>query len=336
LEQAFHQALGVLREVRTQLVQPHPTPRADVLRDLAGQRSAPAPDFARRGVARQLEDPLRLSHRRRAGEEGTAAEHLPEDAPHAPEVDPLRVPSRSHQDLGAAVPPRRDVVGQVVRTISRGDRAAQPEVAKLRGAVGVDQDVRRLHVAVQQPRAVDVLEAPQELIRHVSNVHWFQDPGLDHPREVRLDVLERDVQVPVVVRAVDAQDLHDVLVSRQRPEVHDLPKRALGVDVAAERLEALFEGDREALASVHGLPDDAVRALADLLAHVEAAQDPGIDRVGHLSNIVRSKGETADKNAATHHAPHSAPPCASVALPLDRIPCLFVWSWRLAIETGVS
>ena len=80
---------------------------------------------------------------------------------------------RQH-DLGRAVPPRRDVLGHEARLLAigvRGARAArEPGVCNLEVAVRVQEQVRRLQIAVDDVRAVHRLERAQRLINEVLHV----------------------------------------------------------------------------------------------------------------------------------------------------------------------
>lgn len=57
-----------------------------------------------RGSTRDLDDAVKLIHRRSAGEHGLAAEELAEDAANRPQVDALGVVRRAKKNLRGAVP----------------------------------------------------------------------------------------------------------------------------------------------------------------------------------------------------------------------------------------
>ena len=80
-----------------------------------------------------------------------------------PHVDRRRVVLVLDEELGRAVPPRHDVLGEEVEAVGGVDAARQPEVGDLEVAVLVDEQVGRLEVAVQHVRRVDVLERAQDL-----------------------------------------------------------------------------------------------------------------------------------------------------------------------------
>lgn len=80
---------------------------------------------------------------------------------------------RQH-DLGRAVPSRRDVLGHEARLLAigvRGARAArEPEVCNLEVAVRVQEQVRRLQIAMDDVRAVHRLERAERLVHEVLHV----------------------------------------------------------------------------------------------------------------------------------------------------------------------
>eukprot|EP00982_Pelagococcus_subviridis_P008865 30883-Pelagococcus_subviridis.AAC.4 len=79
-------------------------------------------------------------------EQRLASEQLREDAPHAPHVDRGGVFRAREQELGRAVPSRDDVLGEEVLRALR--RSRQAKVADFQVAVCVQQQVRRLQVAM--------------------------------------------------------------------------------------------------------------------------------------------------------------------------------------------
>lgn len=78
--------------------------------------------------------------------------------------DARRDDAREH-DLGRAVPPRRDILGHEARLaavgLGREDAAREAKVAHLEVAVGVEQEVGRLEVAVDDVGRVHGLEGAQ-------------------------------------------------------------------------------------------------------------------------------------------------------------------------------
>lgn len=87
----------------------------------------------------------------------------------------LCVHLEGEHDLGCAVPPRRDVLGHepclLAARVGRARAACETEVADLEVAVGVQEEIRRLEVAVDDVCAVHRLERAQSLIHEVLCVH---------------------------------------------------------------------------------------------------------------------------------------------------------------------
>lgn len=72
----------------------------------------------------------------------------------------------AQHNLGRAVPARRHVLSHVARVLLRVHRktTSQSKIADLELAVGVDEQVARLEVAVQHVGRVDVLQTAQDLV----------------------------------------------------------------------------------------------------------------------------------------------------------------------------
>lgn len=72
----------------------------------------------------------------------------------------------AQHDLRGSVPPRGDVLGHVPRVLLRvhGEASGQTKVANLELAVGVDEEIARLQIAMEDIGGVDVLETAQDLV----------------------------------------------------------------------------------------------------------------------------------------------------------------------------
>jgi hypothetical protein len=102
----------------------------------------------------------------------------------------------AEHDLGRAVPPRRDVLGHVPGILLGINREAarEAEIANLQLAVGVDEQVARLEIAVQHVGRVDVLEAAQNLVDEGLEVGVGERlAGADDSCQVTLHQLYRGV-----------------------------------------------------------------------------------------------------------------------------------------------
>ena len=113
-------------------------------------------------------------------------------------------------------------------------------------ALGVQQHVGRLQVAVDQFPRVDVLQSLEDLRlrRYLVNykllVHLLEDSRPDDRVQVRLHVLEDQVQILLVLRFYYVQQLYDVLVLVQLLQKHHFPEGSLSIGCIVECVEHLF------------------------------------------------------------------------------------------------
>mmetsp|Transcript_52971 Transcript_52971/g.138049 ORF Transcript_52971/g.138049 Transcript_52971/m.138049 type:complete len:230 (+) Transcript_52971:706-1395(+) len=124
-----------------------------VLREVL-RHQAPGEHHVRRERAEDAGDPGEQGLGGVPSEEHVARPQLRQDAAQGPDVHPLVV-RQAQDDLRRPVGARLHVGGQPVVQEARG-----PEVDQLHLAprVGLDKDVLRFEVCVNQPKAVDVLE----------------------------------------------------------------------------------------------------------------------------------------------------------------------------------
>ena len=116
-------------------------------------------DVLLRWPARYLHDAVELVQGGGAREDGFTEQELRQDAAQTPHVHALGVVVRAEQNLRRSVPPRCDVVSQerlLVRPSVK--RASQAEIGHLDMALGVEEQVTRLEIPVQQIRRVHILE----------------------------------------------------------------------------------------------------------------------------------------------------------------------------------
>src|SRR5581483_8046396 len=208
--------------------------------------------------------------------------------------------ARVHQagervDVGAAVERlaadflRCDVVDRAeearLRRAMLADALRQAEVRQVHVVVAVDQDVRRLHVAVDEPAAVSGVQRGCDLRTKADGAARFELRRTQELLEVGpRHVPHRDVQL--VVDLPGGVDRHDVRVIERGGELRLLEETTPeGFVSAAVRSEHL-EGDPTAQAYVFGEVDDSDAAAAeDPLDPVgeELAADAWIRRDGHVS-----------------------------------------------------
>ena len=153
--------------------------------------------FARR-LAEEVGDQIKLMVHIVAGEQGLAPHQLREDAADRPDVDRGGVLGVVRADeLRRAVPAGGHVVGPEDGVLLVWEVAArEPEVAYLEVAVRIEQHVARLEVAVENVRAVYVLQSRQELVDQPLPVGLVVlGFGADHVRQVGVKQLENDIDV---------------------------------------------------------------------------------------------------------------------------------------------
>ena len=149
--------------------------------------------------------------------------------------------------------------------------AREAEVGDLQQALLVEQQVRRLEVAVDQPAGVAVEQRLEALVHDELLVHRLEDVGADDGVEVGLHVVEDEVDVLVVLRLQHVLQPDDVLVPRQPLQVHDLAEGALCVGRVLEGVKDLLQRDDPLGLLVDRLEDDGVRAFPELLGDLVLA-----------------------------------------------------------------
>ena len=115
----------------------------------------------------------------------------------------------------------------------------------------------------------------------------LEDVGPDHGVEVRLHVVEYDVDVLVVVGADVVELLDDVLVVQLREE-DDLAEGPLGIGGVVEGIEDLLHRHNLVPLPVYRLSDHSVGPLAQLSDDLVLLKDMGLDLLGvaHLDGSV--------------------------------------------------
>mmetsp|Transcript_33887 Transcript_33887/g.100659 ORF Transcript_33887/g.100659 Transcript_33887/m.100659 type:complete len:438 (+) Transcript_33887:197-1510(+) len=260
-----HQVQGLHASTREHLVQGPRTAHRQGLEHRGRERGLDRLHVLRGGAAGDLHDAIQLVHGGGSWEDGLPGDELSQDAAHAPEVDALRVRGGAEEDLRGAVPARRDVVrqhGVLGVVVHLHDAPGQAEVADLHLAVGVQEDVRGLDVAVQHRPRVHVLQRLEQLVDDVLLVDLLKDLGADDGVQVGFHEVADQIDVLVVVGLEHVQQPHNVLVTVQLLQEHDLPERALGIRRILEGVEALLERHDLACLLVDGLPHDAIGAAA--------------------------------------------------------------------------
>ncbi len=247
--------------------------------------------------------------RERAGERLLAGQQLVEDHARGKEVRPA-VDGLAHELLGRHVARGAEHhagLGEV-----RGLEPRNAEIGDLRGAVGEDDDVGRLDVAVDHAVLVRVLERLEQLAHDAHDV-------VHREALVRLEValqlaplheLHRDVvRAGVLAEIVDPDDVRVGEPARRlglAAEARELLLRVLALQVlGADRLERDDPIDHRVVALVH----DPHRALAELAADLEFSE---LREFAHARcRPVRTPGPTCTccRSPRPISAPAAAPWC---------------------------
>lgn len=165
------------------------------------------------GRAQDLENLVELVDVVAALEEGARAQQLGQDTADRPDVNGLCVALEAEHDFGRAVPAGGDVFGHVASVLLRVDGKAtgEAEIANLELAVGIDEQVTGLQVAVQDVGGVDVFQTTKNLVDEGLEVGVGQGlAGADNGRQVALHELLVEVGL---VEAAWPRDVHIVQTS---------------------------------------------------------------------------------------------------------------------------
>lgn len=108
--------------------------------------------------------------------------------------------------------------------------------------------------------------------------------------EVRLHVVKHHVDILIVLRFNDIQQSYDILMPVEFLQEHDLPEGPLGIGCIVKGVEDLFNRDHLFIFLIDGLPDDPIRALADLLDYLEFPEDVWLNLVRHFLRGLEAMG----------------------------------------------
>mmetsp|Transcript_69371 Transcript_69371/g.187542 ORF Transcript_69371/g.187542 Transcript_69371/m.187542 type:complete len:334 (-) Transcript_69371:17-1018(-) len=300
LQAALHQVEGLFARAREHLVQLPGAGVGQLLQHGLGVGRFHGLYVFRGGAAGHLDHPLQLVHGRSAWEDRLAREELPENAANAPLVNTFSVRGGAEEQLGGAVPARGDVVREHrvrARVALLSDAAREPKIADLHLAVGVQQDVRGLDVAMEHLARVHVLQRLQQLVDDVLLVNVLQDVGTDDGVQIRLHVVADEVDVQIIVRLQHVEEPDDVLVPVQLLQEHNLPESPLRVRGILEGVEALLQGHHLVGLLVDRLPNDTVGPATQLLHDLVLLEDVLVDLLAHLSGESARRPDAGGKAA---------------------------------------
>ena len=175
----------------------------------------------------------------------------------------------------------------------------------------LDEHVRRLHVAVDDPEPVRVRERVEDLRRRLDGVAVAELAGAQRlAQRAALDVLVGDVDVAAVAAEVVGADAALVPEPRRRLHLARRPRGALAL--ARDDLER----DLEAGALVPGEPDGAGAAAAERPEGPVAVEDEvgggkGVRGARHGHRLFAAAG---DRPSGPKHGVDSARPLTGAAL----------------------
>ena len=224
---------------------------------------------------------------------------------------------RKH-DLRSSVPSRCNIFSHVACVFFRVDTetSGQTEIANLKLAVGVNEQVTRLKITMQDVGAVDVLQATENLVDEGLEVGVGQrlartnDGGKIALHELfRLDVsmisfvlgctliLSLTLVQVCLIEVVRSRNVHvvqagDVSVAAEVLQQLDLAQGTLGQNLLGEDICDLLESDALASVVVGGSADNAERALAELLGDSVALVDDEV-LVEDLEDLAAGKRRVA-------------------------------------------
>lgn len=111
---------------------------------------------------------------------------------------------------------------------------------------------------------VKVLHAPEYLVHDEAVVNIFEDLLPDCVVQVRLHILENEIEVLVVLSADHVVQLYYILMA-ELMQVADLPVGALGVDRVLEGIEYLLQRKGCVALAIAHLPHVPIRTRTNLL-----------------------------------------------------------------------
>ena len=254
--------------IRHGAVQAHRVQRGD---DLAGRlealrrvgRKEPAHDLledAERGWQRlPLQARGGVAHRVTAAERHSASERGVE---HHAETEEIRAAvERGAAHLLRAGIARRSETRPIALPCPAGKRRGDAEVRQVRRALDIEEDVLRLHVAVNHALAVRVVQGEGDLLHHHQHVLHVQAGAQVRVQIAATQVFHRQIRGFAVETGVeDAHDIRMVETLDERSFALEAPSRLRGRR-GAGRQE--LDGDEARMRLLHGEVHPRRRAGAD-------------------------------------------------------------------------
>ena len=153
-----------------------------------GERGVDGLNIFVRGTPSHLEDTIQLVHCGASGEERSTGEELGQNTTNTPDIDSLCVAGRTKKDFGGAIPTGSNVLSQNgtggIGALQGGNRSGKTEISDLEEALGIQKQVGRLQITMDDPAAVHVFQGLQKLVDDVLFVDVFEDVGTDDSMEI--------------------------------------------------------------------------------------------------------------------------------------------------------
>ena len=145
----------------------------------------------------------------------------------------------------------------------------------------VDEDVGGLEVAMDELCGVEVLEAPQDLVEDVAHMHALQD-GLAHQGvQVCLHVIEKKIQVLVVLCPYYSVQFDYVIVI-QLVQDRNFAVGALCIHIIVKGVKYLLKSAFLAIFFVDYLPYVSIGSTAEQFLYLEESQQFGLYFFAHF------------------------------------------------------
>lgn len=174
-----------------------------------------------------------------ARKQRSAGQHLGKNAPHRPHIDGRGVLLEREHDLRSPIPPGSYVLGHEAEIVlGQSHRAGEAKVTDLEVAVGVQEKITGLEVAMEHIGRMHGFQSPEGLVDEVLHVVVGEFLSADHSMQVGLHEFLDEVYLSkrlVVERPLDRQHRDDVFVGKmleqlelaERPETEHRPLERL-------------------------------------------------------------------------------------------------------------
>ena len=129
-----------------------------------------------------------------------------------------------------------------------------------------------------------ILQALKALVNNVLLVDVLENIGPNDSLLVRVHEVKIEINIPVILSLNHILKPNDILVPIQLLQEHHLSESPLSVSRILESVKILFQRDNFLGSLINGLPDNAIRTLAQLLKNFVLLENMCFNFFGHLSN----------------------------------------------------